>query len=211
MPPRDDDDYESKRQQIIDGALQVFASKGFEQATNKAIAQAAGIGSPSLIYHYFQDKADLLEQVLAHRAPVFQVMSRGDDLLDRPPQEVLPLFGHAFIATLANPTALAVFKVMLAEAIKRPEVAEVFNRAGPGRGLVFISRYLAHQMEQGILRPMDPGAAARCFIGPLLAYVLTRELFPQPGEPPLLPETMAATLVEIFLQGMQPERPHPEG
>ena len=46
MPPRDDTDYESKRQQIIEGALHVFASKGFENATNKDIARAAGIGSP---------------------------------------------------------------------------------------------------------------------------------------------------------------------
>ncbi|HCF29675.1 MAG TPA: TetR family transcriptional regulator, partial [Cyanobacteria bacterium UBA11049] len=46
MPPRDEQDFEVKRQQIIDGALQVFASKGFEKATNKDIAAAAGIGSP---------------------------------------------------------------------------------------------------------------------------------------------------------------------
>ena len=58
MPPRDEQDFESRRQQIIDGALQVFASKGFEKATNKDIAVASGIGSPGLIYHYFKDKCD---------------------------------------------------------------------------------------------------------------------------------------------------------
>src|SRR5690348_12855530 len=39
-----------RRRQIIDGALQVFSSRGFAQATNKEIAQAAGIRSPGLIY-----------------------------------------------------------------------------------------------------------------------------------------------------------------
>lgn len=210
MPARDDDDFESKRQQIIDGALEVFARKGFAQATNKDIAQAAGIGSPGLIYHYFKDKADLFEQMLAQRAPIFQVLSRGDDLMDRPPQEVLPLFGHAFIATLGTSPALAVFKVMIGEVVKRPEVAEVFNRAGPGRGLTFLRHYLARQIERGTLRPLDPDAAARCFVGPLLAYILTRELFPDPGAPPIPAETMAATAVEIFLHGMLSERTHPE-
>jgi len=48
--PRDEQDFESRRQQI-DGALQVFASKGFEKATNKDIAAASGL-PPGLIYHY---------------------------------------------------------------------------------------------------------------------------------------------------------------
>lgn len=53
MPPRDEQDFENRRQQIIDGALQVFGTKGFEKANNKDIAVAARIGSPGLIYHYF--------------------------------------------------------------------------------------------------------------------------------------------------------------
>ena len=64
MPPRDEQDYEARRQQIIDGALQVFASEGFEKATNKDIARAAHINSPGLIYHYFKDKTDLFRQVI---------------------------------------------------------------------------------------------------------------------------------------------------
>ena len=51
MPSRDEQDFEERRQQIIDGALEVFSEKGFEKATNKDIAEAAGIGSPGLIYH----------------------------------------------------------------------------------------------------------------------------------------------------------------
>ncbi|HBE34387.1 MAG TPA: TetR family transcriptional regulator, partial [Cyanobacteria bacterium UBA11368] len=41
MPAHDQVEFERRRQQIIDGALEVFASKGFEKATNKDIAQAA--------------------------------------------------------------------------------------------------------------------------------------------------------------------------
>jgi AcrR family transcriptional regulator len=207
MPPRDDEDYESNRQQIMDGALQVFAAKGFENATNKDIAHAAGIRSPGLIYHYFKDKADLFEEMLAHRAPLFQLLSQGDALLDHPPRDVLTRFAQSFIASLENHVAVAVLRVMLAEAIRRPAVAEVFNHAGPGRGFAFLSRYLAHQMERGTLRPMDPGAAARCFAGPLLAYILTREVFPQPDAATLPPEIMAATTVDIFLHGMEPHPP----
>ena len=51
-------DINERRQQIIDGALDVFATKGFENATNKDIARASKIGSPALIYHYFRLVAD---------------------------------------------------------------------------------------------------------------------------------------------------------
>jgi hypothetical protein len=58
-------------------------------------------------------------------------------------------------------------------------------------------------MDAGVLRRMDPGAAARCFIGPFVAFVITREVFPQPDSSTLSAETMVATAVDIFLQGMQ--------
>lgn len=203
-PPRDDQDYESKRQQIIDGALHVFASQGFEKATNRDIARAAHIGSPGLIYHYFKDKADLFGQVLEERAPALQLVAKGEEMMDLPPREVLTRFAHAFVDMLDNRVGVAMFKMVLGEAIRRPAVAEIVNRVGPGRGIGFIVRYISHQMQLGTLRKMDPGGAARCFLGPLLAFVLTREVLVQPDAATLSPETMAETVVDIFLRGMEP-------
>jgi len=202
-PPRDEQDYESKRQQIIDGALHVFASKGFEKATNKDIANAARIGSPGLIYHYFKDKADLFRQVLEERAPALQLVNRGEEMMDLPPREVLTRFGMTFVETLENLVAVAMFKVILGEAIRRPVVAETFNKIGPGRAFTFLVRYISHQMEIGTLRRMNPGAAVRCFVGPLLAYMLTREVFVQPDSKTLDSVTMVATAVDVFLRGME--------
>jgi AcrR family transcriptional regulator len=204
MPPRDDQDFELRRQQIIDGALDVFASKGFEVATNKDIAEAAKIGSPGLIYHYFKDKADLLRHVVEQRAPVFRLLTQIDELIDLPPRQALPRFADAFVQTMHNPTALSMAKLILGEATRRPMVADVVNAVGPGRIFPLLARYMQRQMDAGRLRRMDPGAAARCFFGPLLGYLLTREVFKQPDAHTLTPEAMAATLVDIFLDGMLP-------
>jgi AcrR family transcriptional regulator len=202
MPTRDEQDFELRRQQIIDGALEVFAEKGFERATNKDIAEAAGIGSPGLIYHYFKDKGDLFQQVLEQRAPVLQLLNRSESLMDMPPREALTLFGGTLLNTLDNRSARALFRLILGEAVRRPMVAEMLNTIGPGRGFTFLSRYLAQQMDKGVLRRTDPGAAARCFVGPLIAYVLTREVFKQPDSATLGAETMVATAVAMFLEGM---------
>jgi TetR/AcrR family transcriptional regulator, mexJK operon transcriptional repressor len=203
MPPRDERDFEDRRQQIIDGALEVFASKGFERATNKDIAEAAGIGSAGLIYHYFKDKSDLFRQVLEQRAPVLQLLNRADAIMHLPPREALTLFGSTFLQALENRAAASLFKLMLAEAVRRPMVAEMLNTVGPGRGFAFLTHYLAQQMDAGALRRADAGAAARCFVGPLIAYLLTREVFKQPDSAALSGETMVATTVDIFLKGMQ--------
>ena len=203
MPLRDEQDYENKRQRIIDAALHVFASKGFEKATNKDIARAARIKSPGLIYHYFQDKADLFREVVQQRAPVLQLLDHSEDMVDMPPREALTLFATTFLKVVENRTAMPMFKLMLSEAARHSVVAEVFNKLGPNRAFAFLTRYLERQMDAGVLRRMDTGAAVRCFIGPLIAYVITREVFVQADSKTLAPDTMVATHVDIFLRGMQ--------
>jgi AcrR family transcriptional regulator len=206
MAPRDEQDYEQRRLQIIEGALKVFSRKGFEKATNKDIAEAAGIGSPGLIYHYFKDKADLLQQTLEQFSPAMRLFAHPTEfeaVMALPPREALTTLARRFLAMLENRTAVAALKLMLGEATRRPFVAEMIGRLGPGRGLPLITRYLEQQMEAGTMRRMNPEAAARCFIGPLLAYIMTSEILPQPDIQRLGTETMIQTTVEVFLRGMQ--------
>ena len=209
MPPRDEHDYEARRQQIIEGALQVFSREGFEKATNIDIARAARIKSPGLIYHYFKDKADLFQQVVEERASVLHFLLRGDEMMDREPRQVLTEFVQSFITTLDNRGSVAMFRMMLGESIRRSAVAAMFNQVGPWRAFRFLTRYLEHQMDLGNLRRMDSGAATRCLIGPLLAFVLTREVFIQADAATLSVETMVETTVTVFLEGMAVKRNSP--
>jgi TetR/AcrR family transcriptional repressor of mexJK operon len=202
MPPRDEQDFEARRQQIIDGAMKVFSREGFEKATNKDIAEAAHIKSPGLIYHYFKDKTDLFRQVVEERATVLQFIAMSDELMDREPGEVLTMFARAFFNMLNNPTSVAMFKLLLSEATRKPAIASIFNKIGPWRGFSFLNRYLEHQMDLGRLKRMNPGAASRCFMGPLVAFMLTREVFVQADSAVLDDNTMITTAVDIFLNGM---------
>jgi AcrR family transcriptional regulator len=205
MPPRDEQDYQQRRQQIIDGALRVFASKGLHKATNKDIAQAAGIGSPGLIYHYFKDKEDLFRNVLEQRVPHVQLLATAaDELRALPPPAALRRMARTFLQVIENREFIATFKLLLNDVPRHPEMQQMINELGPGRWFPFLTGYLEQQMEAGTLRRMDPGAAARCFVGPLLAYVITHELFPQADTPTLSADTMVDTLIETFLHGMAP-------
>src|SRR5205823_3428395 len=98
--------------------------------------------------------------------------------------------GNAFVETMQNRAAVSIMKLMLGEAVRHPAVAASFAKIGPGRGLAVLTRYLTAQMDAGVLRRTDPGAAARCFVGPILVYVLTRELFVLPDAQALKPQVM---------------------
>jgi AcrR family transcriptional regulator len=204
MPRRNEQDYEGRRQRIIDGALHVFARHGFEKATNKEIAAAAGIGSPGLIYHYFKDKSDLFREVVEQRVPLLQLLARPEALMALPPAEALARFGRAYLRIMESREAVALMKLIIGEATRRPQVAELFNEIGPGRALRFLATYLQRQMDAGVLRRADPDIAARCFFGPLIVYVLSRELFRQPESVEMDAEALLATNLELFLRGMQP-------
>ncbi|MBO3458579.1 TetR/AcrR family transcriptional regulator C-terminal domain-containing protein [Aetokthonos hydrillicola Thurmond2011] len=208
MPLRDEQSFEGRRQQIIDGALEVFASKGFEKATNKDIATASGIRSPGLIYHYFKDKNDLLQQVIEQRLPVLQLLShREEEIMTKPPEDALTIFAKAFLQALEAPKSLALMKVLLSEAFRQPSIAEIINKIGPSRSIAFLTRYLEKQISAGVMKPIDTGAAARCFVGSLIAYIITREVFLQPDVQRISAATMVATAVEVFLRGLETSQP----
>jgi TetR/AcrR family transcriptional regulator, mexJK operon transcriptional repressor len=205
MPPRDEQDYEQRRQQIIDGALEAFSAKGFDGASNKDIAEAAKIGSPGLIYHYFQDKVDLLHQVILERMPVLQLIENAQQMMDRPAHEALPEVAERAIRAYIQWPAMAIVKVALSESLRNRRVAHMVNEAMPGRGLRLLAAYMQQQMDAGNLRRMDPEIAARAFVGPLIAYAVTRFVFEQPEAIGIDPEAMAREMAGIFLRGMRPE------
>jgi AcrR family transcriptional regulator len=204
MRQRNDHEYEVRRRQILDGALHVFARKGFEQATNKEIAAAAGIGSPGLIYHYFKDKSDLFREVVEQKVPLLQLLARPEELMALPPAEALARFGRAYLRIMESPEAIALLRLIIGEAARRPKVAQIFFEAGPNRAFRFLASYLERQMEAGVLRRMDAAAAARCFFSPLIIHVLSRQVFQQPDAFTLDAETLLATNVDVFLRGVQP-------
>ncbi len=192
-----------RRAQILDAAFEEFSAKGFRGATIKSIAGAAGLQSPALIYWYFPDKEALFREVLGARIPVVRAVAEPEDLMDLPPEEVLPRIGRAYFAfERIDKRAL---RLVIGEAIRRPEVAETFVRSGPGRVLDFLKLYLERQIELGRLRPHDARSGARSFMGMLMPQLAGRLFLPALVEDGLTDEEHLEEAVGIFLSGLRPE------
>jgi AcrR family transcriptional regulator len=192
-----------RRAQILEAAFEEFSAKGFKGATIKSIAEAAELQSPALIYWYFPDKEALFREVLGSKIPVVRAVAEPERLMDLPPEEALPRIGRAYFAfERMDKRAL---KLVVGEAVRRPEVAEMFIRSGPGRVLGFLKAYMERQVHLGRLRPHDVRSSARCFIGMLMPQLVGRLFFPTLVEDGLTDEEHLATAVDILVRGLRPE------
>jgi AcrR family transcriptional regulator len=194
-----------RRDQILEAAFEEFSAKGFRGATIKSIAEAAGLQSPALIYWYFPDKEALFREVLGSRIPVLRAVRDPARLLGRPPEEVLPLIARRYLSTFDNPAAQRMARLLVGEAMRRPEIAEVFGNAVIKRMLGFLKSYMAHQVELGRLRPHDVRSSARAFIGMLLPQVGGKVFFPAIREDGLTDDEHVENAVRMLLEGLRPE------
>ena len=194
-----------RREQILKAAFEEFAAKGFKGATIKSIAGAAGLQSPALIYWYFPDKEALFREVLGSKIPVLRTVREPTGLLDQPPDRVLPTIARGYLSTFDDPAAQRMVRLIMGEAIRRPEIAQLFGSAVIKRVLGFLKRYMARQVELGRLRPHDVRSSARAFIGMLLPQAGGKLFFPAIREDGLTDEEHIENAVNLFLEGLRPE------
>ena len=194
-----------RRAQILEAAFEEFSAKGFKGATIKSIARAAGLQSPALIYWYFPDKEALFREVLGTQVPVLRAVRDPAGLLDKPPEEVLPMIARRYLSTFDKPAAQRMVRLMVGEAMRRPEIAEIFGNAVIKRVIGFLKSYMARQIELGRLRPHDVRSSARAFMGMLLPQAGGKLFFPAIREDGLTDEEHVENATRIFLEGLRPE------
>src|ERR1700712_4673356 len=122
-----------KRAQILNGAATVFAADGYEGASMAGIAAVAGV-SKGTLYNHFDSKAALFtayvgekcDQNLAH---VFDGADHDGD-----PADVLRGIGERMLRMMLSDVGLAIYRVVIAEAAKFPDLARGFFEAGPAPG-----------------------------------------------------------------------------
>lgn len=192
-----------RRHQILEAAMQVFSRKGYQKATNKDIADAAGGISPGLIYHYFKDKEDLFFSIVRERASVIQLADHPEQFMDLPLRDALTTLGRTYLQMISSPQNLAFFRIVLSEALRFPQISETFYRVLLGRVFQIFVRYFQHQIDIGHMKPCDPTIAVRSFIGMFIAHIIMRDLFLQPEAQAISNETVVAQAVNTFLYGLE--------
>lgn len=156
----DDSPLAEKREQILQGAIQVFLNHGYAGTSMDRVAAAAGV-SKQTIYSHFQDKEGLftalVERVTIHRLQ----RELGMQDLHGEPEELLYQLATVFLHKLSNPEYLNLFRVLIAESARFPELAQLYSRTVIHRGRQMLSAYFRAHPE---LKITDPEAAAHIFL-----------------------------------------------
>jgi len=195
----------ARRTQILDAATRVFASKGFNRATIRDVAQDAGVADGT-IYNYFANKTDLL----------FGLLDRLNDTERRPASLALAAetpFADYFRAYLRERVEALwsnadLFRAVLPELLANPELRARYFDEVVAPTMALGEAAFAGLAANGMMRDLDTALTTRMLAGSLLGLMVLQLL----GD-----ETLAArwreipdALADLLLPGLLPETPKGE-
>jgi TetR/AcrR family transcriptional repressor of mexJK operon len=152
-----------KAESILAAARRMFLASGFGAVSMDAIAREAG-ASKATLYAYFASKEELFGAVVAGEGERY---FRGFSASELDPEKVeasLTEIARRFLDLVLSPDAIAVNRITIAEAVRFPQLGEVFWRSGPEQTRVQIEAFLRRADAAGTLSVADPRLAAEQFI-----------------------------------------------
>lgn len=96
--------FEAQREDILAAAARLFATQGFSATSMNQVAEACGVAKPTL-YHYFQDKQDLLAQICDSHVHALLALVDESKALQLPPDAQLRAMIERFTRAYADAQA----------------------------------------------------------------------------------------------------------
>ncbi len=200
----DKQDTTDKGHAIVTAATRVFLDQGYGAASMDAIATEAGV-SKQTVYSHFGSKEALFEAIIQGKCrelmpPDSLKWSAGQDH-----EKILRSFAHRFLMTVLAAPSTALFRVVLSESVRFPELADVFYRTGPATACDYLAGYLGKLHQAGALSAPEPKESARQFFALLRGDLYFRRLLnlaPPPKSPQV--EAVVRRAVSAFLAAHAP-------
>lgn len=191
-----------KRQQILEAATRVFASRGYHGARVSDIAREAGIAY-GLVYHYFRNKDEILDTIFAERWGAFVDVVDEVAAGSQPASEKLrQLAALVLFAYRRRPdwVKVLVFEIQRSSRFSEPEQIEAV-----GRLFRAVARIVRDGQEAGELRgDLDANLVCLAFIGALETMITSQVLgvMRLPESSQSADDRTVGDVVELFLGGL---------
>jgi TetR/AcrR family transcriptional regulator of autoinduction and epiphytic fitness len=188
-----------KRATILDASTRVFLEKGYSESGMTEIAAEAEVSTATL-YSHFAGKAELFDAVVERLWHKLRP-EEEPEAWEMPPEQALTHFGRNVLKVLLSPTSLALFRVVIAQASRFPEMTQAFRYHGDEAITQALAQYLSRQTKLGVLAASQPDQAARQFLGMVKEAVFWPRVLGV-GKPPSKREVENAVTnaVSIFLK-----------
>jgi TetR/AcrR family transcriptional repressor of mexJK operon len=179
---------------ILDAATSRFLNDGFASTSMEAIAMAAGVSKRTL-YARFPDKAAVLqasvERMIANWLPDFDLALTQPRL-----EDALIAAGRRMLDAALGPEALRLYRLLIAEAGRIPDLGGLLAQAGAGAGIQRIAALLA---AAGVA---EPGFCAEQFQRLVITGPQHRALGLGPPMSPAELEAWPGRCVRLLLGGV---------
>jgi AcrR family transcriptional regulator len=201
-------DEAQRRRLLIEAAEKVFVELGYSAASVDDIAKRAGMSKKTL-YQLFATKESLFAAVIAARREALKEMIEAECCGDAwSPKVVLCKFlGQVARFVLAHRQS-ALYRLVIAESQRAPELACAFYREGPSKARLAMTQWLEKQHQDGKLLVPDPDTAASMLFSMVIGEPQMRLLIGDMREPEESEiDERVETAVTLFLNGAVPRRP----
>ncbi len=198
-----------KRRAILDAATKTFMRDGFGLAGIDRIVEESGVSKRTL-YAHFPSKEALFGAIIREYCEVILTPLREPDLSDRDPRETLIALGRMFWEVLLSPDALSLYRVVIAEATRFPDLGRVFYESSHEPAARRLAAYIQEKSEEGLFRRVDSRTAAEGFFGLVRGYIHERALLDIDTQ--IDRDALDASLAfaaDVFLRGVERTPTHP--
>ena len=187
------------RNRLIQAARVAFMAEGY-RASVDGIAARAGVAKQTL-YNHFPSKDELFSESVGLVSAAITVSLDGqtEDV-----RATLLRFGATFRQNVHGTEGVAMFRTLMAEAVRFPTLALAFFAKGPEQTAARLADFLGRAMAAGRLRQDDPRFAGEMLVGMLNNIDHFQRLSSNTPLPEALEESRIGKIVDCFLRAYAP-------
>lgn len=162
--PQRSSDPQGKIGQILTAARDLFLSQGYGNTSMDAVAKYAGV-SKSTLYAHFENKEQLFGAVVGTaRQRLHDALTGVSTTHERDIRKMLIQIGTQFMHYVTEPSSLTLFRVVIGEIQKFPELGREMYQSGNSVVLRTVADFFRQWTDAGLLAIDDTMLAARQFL-----------------------------------------------
>lgn len=188
---------QSKRDDIVTAAVEVFLERGYADTSISEVAKAAGV-IKATIYSHFKDKEQLftaiIEEITIKKMQLdFDAMSSL--LKDLTPRQFIEKMYKKFSLLEKDPQYLRLVRILIGESARFPELPELYLRVVLLKGMTLATKYFDLHPE---LKVKDSFAAGHIVGGSFWSLLVWQQILGGARIRPLDSKRVKNLLIELF-------------
>ncbi len=173
---------EDTKRRILDKALELFSTQGYDSVSVGEIAKAVGIKAPSL-YNHFPSKQAIFDAIVEATAAQYERDTDRIDIHVQDAERDIPVFTEItaeglfekvhqiFEYSLRNESISRFRRMMTIEQFRSPELAALYSQRYVDRVLHYHAGLFRDLIAAGKVRAEDPDTLALLYVAPVLTLI----------------------------------------